>query len=109
MWNIFPQFKDLGKSETSKYYAIKSKEEALSYYNHPILGNRLQEITLAFLAIENKSANEILGSPDCYKMKSCMTLFHLIQNDTDLFFKALEKYYGGELCSSTKNHFEIKQ
>jgi uncharacterized protein (DUF1810 family) len=31
MWYIFPQLDGLGKSETSKKYAIKSKEEAIKY------------------------------------------------------------------------------
>lgn len=61
MWYIFPQIKDLGKSSTAKFYAINSKEEALSYYNHPILGTRLREITTAFLSVEGKSALEILS------------------------------------------------
>ena len=108
MWYIFPQFKGLGRSETSKHYAIINKEEAISYYNHSILGNRLKEITLKFLTIENKSANEILGSPDHYKMKSCMSLFHLIQNDTDIFFKVLEKHYQGKICESTKKKLELE-
>src|SRR5690554_7959235 len=73
MWYIFPQIKDLGRSSDSKYYAINNKEEAISYHNHPILGTRLREISTAFLSIEGRSALEILGSPDHYKMKSCMT------------------------------------
>lgn len=106
MWYIFPQFKDLGRSETSKQYAIKSKEEAISYYNHTILGNRLKEITEEFLYVENKSANKILGNPDNYKLKSCMTLFHSIQNETDVFFKVLEKYFQGKLCRRTIKKLE---
>lgn len=106
MWYIFPQIKDLGRSSTSKYYAINNKEEAISYYNHPILGNRLKEITEAFLSIEGKSTLEILGSPDHHKMKSCMTLFHLVQEDTNLFFQVLGKYYNGQLCEKTRKHLE---
>jgi uncharacterized protein (DUF1810 family) len=102
MWYIFPQFKGLGRSEISKLYSIESRDEAISYYNHEILGFRLKEITEKLLLVENKSAIEILGSPDHYKMKSSMTLFHLIQNESDLFVKVLEKYYDGNLCSTTK-------
>ena len=36
MWYIFPQFRGLGFSETSKKYAIKSKDEAIAYFNHPV-------------------------------------------------------------------------
>lgn len=38
LWFVFPQLDGLGVSETSRKYAIKSKEEALDYLNHPILG-----------------------------------------------------------------------
>lgn len=108
MWYIFPQYHGLGRSSTSVKYAIDSNEEAISYLKHPILGARLKEITKAFLLLENKSAYAILGSPDHYKMKSCMSLFHLTQNDTDIFFKVLEKYYEGKICKRTKNKFEQK-
>ncbi len=38
MWYIFPQYRGLGRSETTKKYSIKSKEEAVAYLNHPVLG-----------------------------------------------------------------------
>ena len=41
MWYIFPQIDSLGQSATTKYYAIKSVEEAYEYLTHPILGARL--------------------------------------------------------------------
>ncbi|MGV2830874.1 DUF1810 family protein [Myxosarcina sp. GI1(2024)] len=34
----------LGHSTTSKYYAIKSREEAIAYLNHPVLGARLGSV-----------------------------------------------------------------
>ena len=40
MWYVFPQFRGLGFSETSKYYSIKNVDEAKSYLNHPILGGK---------------------------------------------------------------------
>ncbi len=33
MWFIFPQMDGLGRSVTAKFYAIKSKEEAVAYLN----------------------------------------------------------------------------
>ena len=104
MWYIFPQYKGLGLSSTSQKYAINSVEEALFYYNHPILGKRLIEITNAFLNLENKSAYEILGSPDHLKMNSCMTLFNSIQTETDIFSKVLHKYYSNSQCAKTISH-----
>ena len=96
MWFIFPQFKGLGISETSKKYAIQSKDEAIEYYNHPVLGSRLIEITKVLLKIEGKSAHDIFGSPDDVKLKSCMTLFSLVQKENDLFNRVLLKYFEGK-------------
>ena len=45
VWYIFPQYKGLGMSSISVLYAIKSKEEALSYLGHPVLGKRLIEMS----------------------------------------------------------------
>jgi uncharacterized protein (DUF1810 family) len=101
MWYIFPQFKGLGYSSTSQIYSIMSVEEALLFFKHPILGNRLLEITNAFLNLENKSAYEILGSPDNLKMNSCMTLFNSIQTESDIFSKVLDKFYSNSQCAKT--------
>ena len=43
MWFIFPQFDGLGISATSRFYAIKSLDEARDYLRHPVLGARLVE------------------------------------------------------------------
>lgn len=96
MWYIFPQFRGLGFSETSKKYAIQSKDEAIAYFNHPVLGSRLIEITKVLLMIDGKSAHDIFGSPDDVKLKSCMTLFSLVQKENDLFNRILLKYFEGK-------------
>jgi len=101
MWYIFPQYTGLGRSTSSIEYAINSKEEAISYLNHPLLSPRLIEITTAFLSIENKTAYEILGGPDDLKIKSSMTIFDAIQSEIDVFDSVLEKYFAGERCRST--------
>ncbi len=75
MWFIFPQFDGLGFSQTSKYFAIKSIEEAKAYLEHPLLGPRLLGCAEAVMKVEGRSANDILGSPDDSKLKSCATLF----------------------------------
>ena len=43
MWYIFPQLDGLAHSETSKYFAIKSIEEARQYLAHPVIGPKLLE------------------------------------------------------------------
>jgi uncharacterized protein (DUF1810 family) len=96
MWYIFPQIKGLGSSSTAQKYAIASREEARAYLEHPILGARLQECTRLVLAVGGRSANQIFGSPDDVKFRSCMTLFAQSADDPELFEQALSKYFGGK-------------
>jgi len=96
MWFIFPQIDGLGHSPTTEYYAIKSIDEARKYLNHPILGLRLIECTEAVLAITGRSASEIFGYPDDFKLKSSMTLFSFVSGPASLFVRVLDKYFQGE-------------
>ena len=96
MWYIFPQIAGLGYSSTSKFYAIRNRTEAESYLAHPILGARIVEISNALLEIEEKTANQIFGSPDDMKLKSSMTLFGALDETNPVFRKVLEKYFDGE-------------
>lgn len=102
MWYIFPQFKGLGRSETTKKYSIKSKDEAVAYLKHDVLGERLIEISMVVLKIDDKSAHEIFGGPDDLKLKSCMSLFALVQDENNLFQKVLDKYFDRKISWSTK-------
>ena len=95
MWYIFPQIAGLGFSSTSKFYAIKDRGEAESYLSHPMLGRRLIEISNALLEIEDKTANQIFGSPDDVKLKSSMMLFAALDETNAVFQKVLDKYFDG--------------
>lgn len=101
MWYIFPQLDGLGFSSTSKFYAIKSREEAQAYLAHPILGLRLHEIAEAVLNVEGRTAGAIFGSPDDQKLKSCATLFAAVSRAGSVFERVLEKYYRGERDEKT--------
>jgi uncharacterized protein (DUF1810 family) len=96
MWYIFPQVKGLGFSETSKFYAIKDIEEAVAYLKHPVLGKRLKEITSELLKLHTNNASEVFGSPDDMKIKSSLTLFAAITDETSIFREALQKFFGGK-------------
>lgn len=96
MWYIFPQVDGLGYSATSKHYAIKSMEEARAYLKHPVLGSRLLECADAVLAIEGRSASDILGYPDDLKLQSSMTLFASVAGPDSVFVHVLDKYFQGE-------------
>lgn len=101
MWFIFPQLAGLGFSPTSQYYAIKDLKEAADYLNHPILGNRLIEISTELLKHNNLSAEDIFGDPDYKKLKSCMTLFSLLDNAPEVFKLVLNKFFNGNLDNRT--------
>ena len=59
-------------------------------------GVSLRECTEAVLAVEGRTAHEILGSPDDMKLKSCMTLFELADGPGSVFSSILEKYFEGQ-------------
>jgi uncharacterized protein (DUF1810 family) len=101
MWYIFPQIQGLGFSEISKFYAIKDINEAQQYLKHPLLGSRLILICNELLKIESNNANKIFGSPDDLKLRSCMTLFSLIQNTNPVFQLILEKFFDGTKDNKT--------
>ena len=96
MWFIFPQIEGLGYSSTANFYAIKSKDEAKAYLDHPLLGKRLRECAEALLKIEGKSAAEIFGYPDDLKLRSSMTLFASASAADSVFSRVLAQYFGGE-------------
>ncbi|KAB7727934.1 DUF1810 family protein [Rudanella paleaurantiibacter] len=96
MWFIFPQLKDIGYSETSKFYGIANLDEATLYLENEILKHRLIEISTAVLSVHGKTANEIFGSPDDAKLRSCMTLFSLTANTDDVFEAVLTAYFNGQ-------------
>ena len=101
MWYIFPQIHDLGFSEMSKLYSIKSLDEAQEYLLHPVLGKRLIEISQSLLDLPSNNAHAIFGSPDDAKLKSSMTLFASLPK-ADLIFKlVLEKFFYGEKDEKT--------
>jgi len=95
MWFVFPQIRGLGRSPISLEYAISSRQEAAAYLQHPILGPRLKECTQLVLDVENRSAEEIFGSPDDLKFRSSMTLFAQVSPDDDIFARALQQYFHG--------------
>jgi uncharacterized protein (DUF1810 family) len=94
MWFVFPQLDGLARSETARFYALHSLDEARAYLAHPILGPRLLDCTALVNAVEGRSIHQILGSPDDLKFHSCMTLFAAADPAEPAFRQALQKYYG---------------
>jgi uncharacterized protein (DUF1810 family) len=92
MWFIFPQIAGLGHSFLAQKFAISSREEAEAYLGHAILGARLRECTRLVNCFEGRSIEQIFGSPDDMKFRSCMTLFAHATQDNQVFIAALQKY-----------------
>lgn len=95
MWYIFPQIYSLGYSEISRYYAIKSLQEAQAYLKDPELGAHMHEICNVLLKLKTNDAHQVFGSPDDLKLCSSMTLFAEVNPDDPVFQKVLDKYYNG--------------
>ena len=100
MWFIFPQIKGLGLSMTSIFFSIKDVEEAKEYLKHPLLGQRLREISHALLELKTDNATAVFGSTDAMKLRSCMALFDVVEPKS-VFDKVLMKFFGGERDEKT--------
>ncbi|MBG8556249.1 DUF1810 domain-containing protein [Hymenobacter guriensis] len=101
MWYIFPQIQGLGYSETARFYAIQSRQEAEAYLQHPVLGPCLVEISEALLKLESSDATRIMGTPDDAKLKSSMTLFATLEGSNPVFQRVLDKFFGGAQDAKT--------
>src|SRR5260370_30494884 len=92
MWFIFPQLAGLGHSPMARRFAIASREEAVAYLRHGILGSRLRECTALVNAVHGRAIPEIRASPDDLKFCSSMTLFGAVSSDA-VFADAIAKFY----------------
>ncbi len=100
MWYIFPQLRGLGQSTSAWYYGIEDLDEAKAYLMHPVLGQRLWEITQAALELSETDPMKVFDWPDNMKFRSSMTLFAQISED-HLFARALEEFFAGQEDSMT--------
>ena len=94
IWYIFPQQKGLGHSYNSEYYGLEGTDEARAYLAHPVLGERLREISKALLIHEGKKdIDSIMGSNiDVLKLQTCMNLFNRV-SPNDVFEKVLDAFF----------------
>jgi uncharacterized protein (DUF1810 family) len=109
MWYVFPQLEGLGFSATSRRYSIKSLAEAAAYLRHPLLGPRLVACAEAALAVEERTARDVFGSPDDLKLRSSATLFAAVSPEGSVFQRVLEKLFGGEPDTATLRLLERLQ
>ncbi len=95
MWFVFPQLRSLGRSATARFFGLEGAQEAAAYWAHPLLSQRLRHCAQLVLAIEGRSANDVFGSPDDLKLRSCMTLFEVVAPGEPAFREVLARFYGG--------------
>ena len=101
MWYIFPQLRGLGSSAISQFYGITSLEEAREYLAHPLLGQRLRELTQILLGLEECQAEQIFGEIDVLKLFSSLTLFDIVEPCRD-FSRLLDKFFDGRRDTRTE-------
>jgi uncharacterized protein (DUF1810 family) len=95
MWFVFPQIAGLGRSPTSRRFAIRSLDEARAYLGHAVLGPRLRQSTEILLGWAGKrDAKAIFGPVDAMKLRSSLTLFAAAAPDDALFGHALAAFFG---------------
>jgi uncharacterized protein (DUF1810 family) len=101
IWYVFPQVAGLGHSSMAQEYAIRSRDEAVAYLNHAVLGSRLQRCCEALLRNQGRKVQDIMGFPDDLKLRSSMTLFAMISAQDSVFHQVLNAFYSGEMDERT--------
>ena len=108
MWFIFPQMRGLGQSSMSYTYGIADLAEAKAYLAHPVLSARLIEITEALMALEKSNPYAVFGGIDAKKLCSSMTLFAVVSGEDSIFYRTLEKFFGGRMDQDTLELLGVK-
>lgn len=96
MWFVFPQMRGLGTGETALHYGIGSWDEAAAYLEHDVLGQRLRRCAEVVARSPVKDPNLYMGKEiDVLKLKSSMTLFDAVSDDSRVFAEVLRNYFHG--------------
>jgi uncharacterized protein (DUF1810 family) len=95
MWFVYPQLRALGRSDTARHFGISGIEEARAFWEHPVLGIRLNDAVRATFASGKREAIAIFGDVDAVKLRSCLTLFLAVAPDNANLRAALDYFYDG--------------
>ena len=104
MWFIFPQLASMGRSAMARHFGLSDLDEARAYLNHPVLGERLRACCELALKHAELTAQEMLGSIDAIKLRSCATLFLQASGGEVLFQTVLNTFYDGIPDPMTLEH-----
>jgi uncharacterized protein (DUF1810 family) len=96
VWFVFPQLRGLGTSVMADRFGIESRDEAVAYLAHDVLGPRLHRCSQLVTRSGAVTAQALMGSVDALKLRSSMTLFAEVTADAGDFVAVLDEYYGGE-------------
>ncbi len=102
IWWIFPQLRELGRSQRARHFGLSGPDEAADYLAHPVLGARLVTASRTLMKHSDSRAEGILGSVDALKVRSCMTLFEGMPGADPVFSRVLETFYDGARCPVTQ-------
>jgi uncharacterized protein (DUF1810 family) len=106
IWFIFPQFVGLGRSETARFFGIRSLAEAVAYLDHPVLGPRYIECVEALQDLDISDPVAVFGSVDAMKLRSSLTLFEAAR-PIPLLGATLDRWFGGERDAATLGKVEF--
>ncbi len=81
-------------------YGITCFAEAKAYADHPVLGQRLEQLAGLIMEQPNTDPVRIFGSTDAVKTMSCMTLFDLVK-PRSVYADVLKRLYEGKRCETT--------
>ena len=95
IWYIFPQLQGLGRSDMCREYGVYGLGEAKALMANETFASHLREISRALVDLDGSDPVAVLGKIDARKVRSCMTLFALADEDEPVFRDVLRKYYGG--------------
>lgn len=95
MWFVFPQIAGLGRSATSRRYAISGLDEAREYLRHPVLGPRLRQCAQVVAGLRATNAEAVFGPIDAEKLRSSMTLFSRADPGDPVFQSVLDRFFDG--------------
>src|SRR5690242_6526954 len=86
IWFVFPQLHRDDLKPYSARFAIRSRDEAIAYLEHDVLGPRLRRCARLVARSGTRTASMLMGSSvDESKLKSSMTLFAAVSDDDEDF------------------------
>lgn len=100
MWFVFPQLAGLGRSETARFFGIRSLDEARAYLAHPILGPRYAACVAALQDLVSSDPVTVFGEVDAMKLRSSLTLFEAA-GAVPLIGAALDRWFAGNRDEAT--------